>query len=150
MIRPSPAVIVELGADRRRALRHARQQLDAVEAHADRAAGHDLLAEEQRRLAAQRARARHAAEHGHARRALVQLAEHRVGRKRVRVGQQDRAAGARQVGHAADRDAVLDLVDLGVERRHDAVLERRRPDRDRRAALDLAARRRRCRRRRSR
>ena len=129
----------QLGPDRRRALGHARQQLDAVEAHADRTAADDLLAEEQRGLAAQRAGAGHTAEHGHARRARMQLGQHRVGRKRVRIGQQDGPAGTREVRHAADRDAVLDLLDLGMKRRHDPVVERRRPHRHGRAALDLAA-----------
>ena len=50
MIGPSQAVIVSSGPDRRRALRHAREDLDAVEAHADRAGGDDLVAEQQRRL----------------------------------------------------------------------------------------------------
>ena len=90
--RPSPEVIVELGADRRRALRHARQQLDAVEAHADGAA---------RRRRARRgtappgraACARSRCRRGPARRASArQLGEHRVGRETST----DRAAGSRR------------------------------------------------------
>ena len=82
--------------------------------------------------------ARDAAEHRHAGRAVGELGEHGVGGEGVRIGQQDRAARALQVGHAGDRHAVLDLGDLGVERRDEAVLERRRPHGDRRPALDLA------------
>ena len=90
----------QLGADRRGALRDARQHLDAVEAHADRAAVDDLVAEEQRRAVVGRARGGHAAEQRQQRRRLGEEAQDGVGGERERVGEQDRAGGARR-GRAA-------------------------------------------------
>ena len=72
----------QLGPDRRRALRHARQQLDAVQPHPDRALVDHLLAEEQGGGAARHARRREAADDRHRRRRLRQEAQHRVGRER--------------------------------------------------------------------
>ena len=68
MTLPSASVIGQLGPDRRRALRDARQQLDVVEAHADGAVG-DLVAEEQHARLVRPARAREAAYDGDAGRA---------------------------------------------------------------------------------
>ena len=82
----------QLGADRRRALRDARQQLDVVEAHADGAA---VDAPRRRGTATPsrraRARAREPADHRHARRARREVLQQRVGREGEGVGQQDRA-----------------------------------------------------------
>ena len=97
MMWPSAAVIVSSGPDRRGALRDARQDLDAVEAHADRAA---VDAPRRRRTAPSSSSGVRAggepAEQRHHRRRLGQEAQHGVGGERERVGEQDRARGARR------------------------------------------------------
>ena len=58
-----------------------------------------------------------------------------------RVGEQDRAAGAGQVRHAGQRaGALLELLDRGVERGRGPLAEARRPHGHRGPGLDLAAR----------
>ena len=69
----------QLRPDRRGALRHARQQLDAVEPHADRALVDHLLAEEQRGGAARHPRRGEAADHRDGGRRLRQVAQDGVG-----------------------------------------------------------------------
>ena len=129
----------QLRPDRRGALRDAGQDLDAVEAHADGAGGHDLLAEQERRLGVRRAGRGETAEQRQHRRGGRELAQHRVGREGERIGQQQRARGAGQVRQPAEHAlALAERLDLGVEGHRLAAVERRGPDRDRRALLDLA------------
>ena len=92
----------QLGPDGRRALRHARHDLDAREGEADGAVAAQLVAEEEGGVAVQRARAGDPAEHRHARSAAA-----RARRARDRSGtSRDRAAGRRRSpprGRAARR-----------------------------------------------
>ena len=113
---PSPAVMVSSdraasrpatpsGAPRRRPT------------HPDGAVADDLLADEQHGLVVGGPAGGQAAEQWQHRRGLGQEAQHRVGREGHRVGEQDRAVGAGQVGHAGQRaGAFLELLDRRVER----------------------------------
>ena len=91
-----------------------------------------------------------AAEERDHRRALGEEAQDGVGRERVRVGEQDDARGAVEVGHPGQRAAALDGLDGRVERARPAVAQRRRPHGDAGPVLDLPAAGRARRRRRSR
>ena len=76
----------QLGTDRPRALRDEREQLDAVEPHADRTVLVDLVAVEEHRAALLGARARDAAQDRHARRVGRELGEQPVEGEGDRVG----------------------------------------------------------------
>ena len=120
-------------------MRHARQDLHAVEADADGALRAYLVAVEQRRLVLRRAPRREPAEQRHHRGGLGELAQDRVGREGERVGEEHGAGRAGELRHAVeDALAVADGLDLRVEGRHRAAVERRGPDGHRGAALDLA------------
>ena len=137
----------QLGPERRRALRDARLERHAVEDEADRALLEHELAVEQRRAVVGGASAHVAADHGHRRTLLAQRDQQRVGVERVRVGKRDHARRLAEVGHTREHHGVrLDIVPLrrdrpGVEGVYGALVERSRPYGDRRAGLDLRARR---------
>ena len=104
----------QLGPDGRGALRDARHQIDAVEAHADRARRRRPrrrgTAPGRRRPGARTRPRRRAAARGQLREGV----QDRIGRERERVGEQDRAGGAVEVGQSGDRA-------LGIARRWNAV-----------------------------
>ena len=142
----------QLGADRRRALRDARQQLDAVEAHADGARVDDLVAVEQHRAVVGRARG------GRRRRAPAAAASRRRGSAaRRRSGRRTgRRAGSRRprrrgrAGPTARRSPPRAPRPWRGTARLAVVAERGGPDRRRRSRPRPRARRRARRRRRSR
>ena len=130
----------QLGADRRRALRDHRQHLDAVEPHADRALGDDLVADEQhgRRRRRVRPDASPPSSGSSGAASVRKRSTASVGNV---TGSASRIAPSApdEVRHAGQRaGALLELLDRRVERRRGAVAEARRPDRDRGARLDLA------------
>ena len=108
----------QLRPDRRGALRDARQHLDAVEPHADRAVARRPR---RRRTARPRPSSVRALDSppstGTPGAASAQVAQHRVGRERVGVGEQDRPGGAVEVGQARRRQRPPRAPRLGVERR---------------------------------
>src|SRR5215211_5291803 len=127
----------ELRPYRGRTLRDAREHLDAVEPDADGALVEHLLAHEEDGAVAG-ASGGEPAEQGDHRRRIGEEAQHRVGRERRRVGEQDRAGGAVEVRHAGQRTgALFELLDGRMEGHGAAIAQVRRPDRDRRALLDL-------------
>ena len=128
-----------LGSDRTRALRHAGPDVHARERHAHGALGHHLLVAHQERPAGAAARARESAEHGQAGLVRGDLVEHRLGRERVRVDEQEGGLDRLEVRHAGDRQRVARLERLEVERLELCVRQRGRPHRHA-ALLDLAAR----------
>ena len=130
---------LELRADRRRALRDARQRFDALEAQADGALLGHFVAVEQRAGAVEGSRARDTADHRHARRPVAQVGEDRVGRERVRVGHEHHPVGAGERGQALDDEAVVDRPRQRAERLRTAGIERQGEHGDRGAVLDLAA-----------
>ena len=104
MTLPAAAVTVQLGPDRRRALRDAGQHLDPVEAQAHRAAGDDLVVDEQRR-AARRSRGRWRARPGRGRPARGARARPAPGRSGSRPG---RAGGSRAAAPSRSGSPVTD------------------------------------------
>jgi hypothetical protein len=127
----------QLRADRRGALRHAGEDLDAVEADADRPAVDDLVADEQRRGPVRRARGRDTPEQRHVRRRLGQDGEHRIGRIRVGIRKQHGGRGAGEVRNLR-RPLLVVAGARDVEGMGFAAVEVGRPHGDGASVLDLA------------
>ena len=134
----------QLRAQRRGALRHARRHRHALEDQADRALlEHELVAEE-RRAALEGAPARLPAQHRHRAAGLAQRTSSASRVEGVGVGQHDRPArAARASGTPASITVSVASPSAPrgrVEGAHGAVARAPRPHRDGRARLDLLAR----------
>ena len=129
----------QLRADRRGALGDARQHLDAVEAHADRAAARRPRRRRTARSALRRSRADRPPSTGTA--GWVSARWRSTGSVGKLSGSGSSiAASAPSRSGMPDREALVGLLDrLGVERGGRAAAERGRPDRHGGAVLDLAA-----------
>ena len=132
---PSPAVIVSSGPIGAAPWETIGSTSTPSKPHADRAVGRRRrrrrTGRSRRRASAPEARPPSSGSIGEDSR---QEAQDGVGRERHGIGEQDRAVGAGQVGHAGQRaGALLELLDGRVEGRRRAVAERGRPHRDGRA-----------------
>ena len=125
-----------LGADRRRALRHAAVHVDVLEREADRPHVRHLVVVEQRgRGCVGRSQA---ADNRHSRSRAGHLGQEGLGREGVGIDEHDDRAGALEVGGARDRQpAVADGDRLEVEGAGPAAPEGR-GQHDDAAGLDLA------------
>ena len=140
MIGPSARGDRQLRPDRRGALRDARQDLDAVEAHADGARRCSTSSPRKSGVSASGERAEASPPSSGSIGAARDSSRSTASVGNVYGSESSSAPAApRQVGQAAEHAvAVAERLDLGVERRRLAAVERRRPDGDRGALLDLA------------
>jgi hypothetical protein len=137
MTLPSAAVIVSSGPTGRRALGDARQTSTSSKRTPTAPADTDLVPVEERRAVLGRPGGSQAAQQGHHRHGVREEAKDGVRRKGERVGKQQHAGGALEIGHARERAAALDRLHRGVKGARRSFAERRRPDGHRCPVLDL-------------